>query len=102
MTACKINAIHTQFIELVKLQYSGAEPGLLCGIGIFNLVHSAGSQKDFYPIDYGNYAPDQDGKTKNERFFEMVITAVYAKNLKQVHRLLKREYRALANRRTAP
>jgi hypothetical protein len=43
---------YSQFIELVKLQYSGAEHGLVRGIGIVNLVHSAGTQKDFYPIDY--------------------------------------------------
>jgi len=42
---------YSQFIELVKLQYSGAEHGLVRGIGIVNLVHSAGDQQDFYPID---------------------------------------------------
>jgi hypothetical protein len=64
---------YSQFIELVKLQYSGAEHGLVRGIGIVNLVHSAGDKQDFYPIDYRIYAPDQDGKTKNEHFSEMVI-----------------------------
>jgi hypothetical protein len=34
---------YSQFIELVKLQYSGAEHGLVRGIGIVNLVHSAGT-----------------------------------------------------------
>ena len=43
---------YSQFIELVKLQYSGAEHGLVRGIGIVNLVHSAGDKQDFYPIDY--------------------------------------------------
>ena len=54
---------YSQFIELVKLQYSGAEHGLIRGIGILNLEHRAGEQPDFYPIDYRIYAPDQDGKT---------------------------------------
>ena len=45
------------------------------GIGIVNLVQSAGDKQDFYPIDYRIYAPDQDGKTKNEHFSEMVINA---------------------------
>ena len=95
---------YSQFIELVKLQYSGAEHDLVHGIGIVNLVHSAGDKEDFYPIDYRIYAPDQNGKTKNKYFSEMVLNAVYAKkimakrilfdswyasveNLKLVHRL---------------
>ena len=95
---------YSRFIELVKLQYSGAEHGLVRGIGVVNLVHSAGDQKDFYPIDYRIYAPDQDGKTKNEHFVEMVRNALSDKgirakrilfdtwyasadNLKLVHRL---------------
>lgn len=72
---------YSRFIELVKLQYSGAEHGLVRGISIVNLVHSAGKRKDFYPIDYRIYAPDQDGKTKNEHFAEMLINAVFAKKI---------------------
>jgi len=95
---------YTRFIELVKLQYSGAEHGLVRGIGMVNLVHSAGAGKDCYPIDYQIYAPDQDGKTKNEHFAEMLRNAISdkgirakrilfdtwyesANNLKLVHRL---------------
>ena len=48
---------YSRFIELVKLQYSGAEHGPVRGIGVVNLVHSAGAEKDFYPIDYRIYAP---------------------------------------------
>jgi hypothetical protein len=78
---------YSRFIELVKLQYSGAEHGLVRGIGIVNLVHSAGSEKDFYPIDYRIYAPHQDGQTKNDHFSDMVRNAVYAKKL-QARRIL--------------
>lgn len=95
---------YSRFIELVKLQYSGAAHGLVRGIGIVNLVHSAGTEQDFYPIDYRIYAPDQDGKTKNDHFVEMLRNAVTDKqirakrilfdtwyasadNLKLVHRL---------------
>ena len=95
---------YSRFIELVKLLYSVAEHGLVRGIGVVNLVHSAGAEKDFYPIDYRIYAPDQDGKTKNDHFAEMVRNAVSDKaiqakrilfdtwyasadNLKLVHRL---------------
>jgi hypothetical protein len=95
---------YSQFIELVKRQYSGAEHGLVRGIGIVNLVHSAGPDGDFWPIDYRIYAPDADGKTKNEHFREMLRRAVADKliqattvlfdswyaaadNLKLIHRL---------------
>jgi hypothetical protein len=73
---------YSRFIDLVKLQYSGAEHGLVRGIGVVNLVHSAGAGKDFYPMDYRIYAPEQDGRTKNDHFSEMVINAVYAKKIK--------------------
>jgi hypothetical protein len=78
---------YSRFIEMVRMQYSGAAHGLVRGIGVVNLVHSAGAGKDFYPIDYRIYAPDQDGKTKNDHFAEMVINAVHAKKL-QAKRIL--------------
>jgi SRSO17 transposase len=64
---------YSRKIELVKNQYSGAEHGLVNGIGIVNLVHSDGTT--FAPIDYRIYAPTQDGKTKNEHFREMLVKA---------------------------
>jgi SRSO17 transposase len=64
---------YSRKIELVKNQYSGAEHGLVNGIGIVNLVHSDGAA--FAPIDYRLYAPMQDGKTKNEHFRDMLIKA---------------------------
>ncbi len=95
---------YSRFIELVQLQYSGAEHGLVRGIGVVNLVHSAGANGDFYPIDYRIYAPDTDGKTKNDHFREMLLHAIADKqiqartvlmdswyagadNLKLIHRL---------------
>lgn len=78
---------YSRFIELVKLQYSGAEHGLVRGIGIVNLVHSAGTKQDFYPIDYRIYAPEQDGKTKNDHFVEMVMNAISDKGI-QAKRIL--------------
>ncbi len=66
-------------IELVKNQYSGAEHGLVNGIAVVNLVHSDG--KEFAPIDYRIYAPDQDGKTKNDHFHDMLIAAKHDKGI---------------------
>ena len=73
---------YSRFIELVRTQYSGAEHGLVRGIGLVNLVHSAGAAGEFYPIDYRIFAPDVDGKTKNEHFREMLLRAVAEKQLK--------------------
>jgi hypothetical protein len=73
---------YSRFIELVKRQYSGATHGLVRGIGVVNLVHSSGTAGDFYPIDYRIYAPDSDGKTKNEHFREMLVRAVADKGIK--------------------
>ena len=68
-------------IELVKRQYSGAEHGLVRGIGVVNWVHSTGEASDFWPVDFRIYAPDADGKTKNAHFCEMLVRAVADKRL---------------------
>ena len=68
-------------IDLVKRQYSGNEHGVVAGIGVVNLVHSNGTQADFYPIDYRIYAPDADGKTKNAHFRDMFLAALTDKQL---------------------
>lgn len=95
---------HSQVIEMVKRQYSGNTHGLVKGIGIVNLVHTY--QTDYYPIDFCVYAPDNDGKTKNDHFREMFQQAYEQKgiqaqtvlfdcwyaaseNLKFIHRLGK-------------
>jgi DDE superfamily endonuclease len=72
---------YARFIELVKRQYSGTEHGVVNGIGIVNLVHSNGKEGEYYPIDYRIYAPDQDGKTKNEHFREMFLNAITDKQI---------------------
>ena len=73
---------YSHLIELVKKQYSGNEHGLVKGIGLVNLVHSAGNDGDFWPIGYRIYHPQTDGKTKNEHFQEMFINLVSHKDLK--------------------
>ena len=88
---------YSRFIELVKLQYSGAEHGLVRGIGIVNLVHSAGAKQDFYPIDYRIYAPDQDGKTKNDHFMEMVRNAISDKQILAKYILFDTWYASVGN-----
>ncbi len=74
------NKQYSHQIELVKKQYSGAEHGLVRGIGVVNLVHSDGA--DFYPIDYRIYAPEADGKTKNDHFRDMLLRAKSDRQIK--------------------
>lgn len=73
------NKAYSRKIELVKRQYSGAEHGLVRGIGVVNLVHASAqppageaASGGFYPIDFRIYEPAHDGKTKNEHFREML------------------------------
>jgi len=89
------NKQYSQPIELVKRQYSAAEHGLVRGIGIVNLVHSDGEA--FYPIDYRLYAPEQDGKSKNEHFREMLIAAKSDKAIKAKTVLFDSWYAAVDN-----
>lgn len=74
------NKQYSRKIELVKKQYSGAVHGLVRGIDVVNLVHSDG--ENFYPIDYRIYAPEADGKTKNDHFRAMVLNAKSDKQIK--------------------
>jgi DDE family transposase len=88
---------YSRFIELVKRQYSGNEHGLVRGIGVVNLVHSSGSERDFYPIDYRIYAPQADGKTKNDHFREMLLRAVADKHIQAKTVLFDAWYAAAEN-----
>jgi hypothetical protein len=89
------NKQYSQKIELVKKQYSGAEHGLVRGIGVVNLLHSDGI--DFYPIDYRIYAPEADGKTKNEHFREMFLNACNDKGIKAKTLLFDSWYASVDN-----
>ena len=72
---------YSRSIELVRAQYSGNDQRVIKGIGGVNLVHSAGKDADLYPIAYRSYAPDVDGKTKNDHFHEMFVNALDLKHL---------------------
>jgi SRSO17 transposase len=89
------NKQYSRKIELVKKQYSGAEHGLVRGIGVVNLVHSDGT--DFYPIDYRIYAPEADGKTKNDHFRAMFINALSDKGIQAKTLLFDSWYASVDN-----
>ena len=75
------NKKYSRSIELVKRQYSGAEGGLVRGIGVVNLLHTDG-RGQFYPIDFRIYAKQHDGKSKNEHFQDMLHQAIGDKQIK--------------------
>lgn len=88
---------YSKFIELVKRQYSGNEHGLVKGIGLVNLIHTSGNEKDFWPIDYRVYHPDSDGKTKNDHFQEMFLRLITHKTLKTNTILFDSWYASVGN-----
>ncbi len=91
------NKQYSKHIELVKLQYSGAEHGLVRGIDIVNLIHTNGKEGGYFPIDYRIYDNDCDGKTKHDHFREMLIAAVTDKRIKAKTVLFDSWYASVEN-----
>ena len=84
-------------IELVYRQWSGAEHGVVEGIGVVNLVHTRGKGQAFYPIDYRIYDPHGDGKTKQDHFREMLVRAISDKGLRAQTILFDNWYASVEN-----
>jgi len=61
-------------MELVNWQYSGAEHGVVKGIGVVNALWQT-SKDEYTPVDYRIWNPPDDGKTKNEHFRDMLSSA---------------------------
>lgn len=59
--------------ELAKKQYSGNAHGLVNGICLVNLLWTSG--KEYIPVDYRIYRKENDGKTKNDHFQDMLRKA---------------------------
>ena len=69
-----INKSRSQKMELVNWQYSGAEHGVVKGIGVVNALWQT-SHDEYTPIDYRIWNPPEDGKTKNNHFIDMLSSA---------------------------
>jgi hypothetical protein len=69
-----LNKSRSQKIELVRWQYSGTEHDIVKGIGLLTLLW-VDKDKQVNPFDYRIWEPKEDGKTKNEQFRELLITA---------------------------
>lgn len=91
------NKRYSKHIELVKLQYSGAEHGLVRGIDIVNLIHTNGKDGGYYPIDFRIFDYDSDGKTKHDHFQQMLIRAVTDKRIKAKTVLFDTWYASVEN-----
>jgi hypothetical protein len=88
---------YSRFMELVRAQYRGNEQRVVRGIGVVSLVHRGGKDEDFYPLDYRGYAPDSDGKTKNDHFQEMFVNAIDQKQIQARTLLCDSWYAAAEN-----
>ena len=84
-------------IELVYRQYSGAEHGVVDGIGVVNLLHTNGREHGFYPLDYRIYDPKGDGKTKHDHFREMLVRAISEKGIEAQTILFDNWYASVEN-----
>ena len=72
---------YSHFIGLTKRQYSGNVHGIVRGIGLVSRVHSSRKARDFLPLDYRIYAPDEDQKTKNDHFLDLFDGVVAVGNV---------------------
>jgi len=88
---------YSQKIELARYQWSGLEGRVIKGIGVVNLVHVNGDKGAFHLIDYRLYNPDDDGKTKNQHFRDMLLNAKTKKGLKVKKVLFDSWYSAVDN-----
>jgi len=91
------NKQYSKHIELVKLQYSGAEHGLVRGIDIVNLIYTNGKDGGYFPIDFRIFDIDSDGKSKHDHFREMLIRAVADKRIKAKTVLFDSWYASVEN-----
>jgi hypothetical protein len=64
---------YSQLNELARRQYSGNTHGLEMGISLVNLLWTDGEK--FIPVDYRVYQRENDDKTKNDHFQEMLLRA---------------------------
>lgn len=64
---------HSRKNELARWHYSGSEHDIVKGIPLVNLIWTKG--QEFVPIDYRLYQKQNDDKTKNEHFREMLKRA---------------------------
>jgi len=68
-----LNKQHSRKNELAKKQYSGDEHRLINGICLVDLLWT--SNCEYVPVDYRIYQKENDGRTKNDHFQDMLKCA---------------------------
>ena len=69
-----LNKSRSEKIKLVRWQYSGTEHGIARGIGMLNMLW-VDEENQVCPMDVRIYEPQEDGKTKNDHFRELLRLA---------------------------
>ena len=69
-----LDKIHSKSIEMTYYQWSGKHHKIVKGIGLISLVWTDGYIT--FPIDYRLYDPEEDEKTKNDHFRDMISKAI--------------------------
>ena len=87
-----LNKEHSHTIELVRLQYSGNEHGLVKGIGMVNCLYVNPDTGQYWIVDYRIFNPEGDGKTKLDHVREMLTLAIADKALSFTHVLFDSWY----------
>lgn len=80
--------------ELAKKQYSGCKHGLENGINIVNLLWTKG--EEYIPVDYRIYRKENDDKTKNDHFQDMLKRA-YQRGFNPLYVLMDSWYTSIQN-----
>lgn len=89
-----LNKKYSRKNELAKLQYSGDEHRLTKGICLVNLLWTNGAE--YVPIDYRVYKKENDDKTKNDHFQDMLRKA-HKRSLSPLYVLMDSWYSSIDN-----
>lgn len=68
-----LDKLYAQHIELVSRHWSGKHHAIVKGINLITLLWTDGDR--IIPCDYRIYNKEQDGKTKNDHFSDMLLKA---------------------------
>jgi hypothetical protein len=71
-----IDKQYSEKIDIVRYLYSGNAHDVIKGFAVTNLVWNGLENNNSLPIDFRVYVPEEDGKTKNDHFREMIKLAV--------------------------
>ena len=94
-----IDKRHSEKIEPVRYLYSGNAHDIIQGIGLTNMVWLGLESHLSLPVDFRVYNPDEDGKTKNDHFQEMVKLSI-KRGIKPSVIVADTWYSSLANLKT--